>query len=63
MTDQLSLAPEPEVSETRVRVLANTLAGFRWPERGSFERLRKPQQEAAIRAARQALVALAREED
>lgn len=51
------------VPEHRVRALANTLAGFRWPGRGSFDALKKGQQEAALAVARTALEMLAQEPD
>lgn len=63
---QLSIdgGPDPAaVSDHRVRGLAGVLAGFRWPNRGGFEKLKKGQQEAALRAARAALEALAAEPD
>lgn len=61
---QLSIDPaDAVVPEHRVRILASILAGFRWPNRGSYERLTKPQQRAAMDAARGALEALAREPD
>lgn len=44
-----------EPPEHRVRALAGVLAGFRWPDRGSFEKLTKPQREAALDTARVAL--------
>lgn len=46
-----------------MRSLAGVLAGFRWPGRGSFEKLRKGQQEAARKAAWTALETLAAEPD
>lgn len=57
---QLSL-DVPSVPDHRVRVLATVLAGFRWPDRGSFEKLKKGQQQAALDAARGALEHLAAE--
>lgn len=58
---QLALDPDPEIPDHRVRSLAGVLAGFRWPGRESFEKLKKPQQAAALAAARATLVRLARE--
>lgn len=55
--------PVNPVPEHRVRALAHTMAGMRWPGRGSFEKLKKGQQEAAVRAARAALERLAAEPD
>lgn len=57
--DQLSLDPVPEPPEHRVRALAGVLAGFRYPERRTFEDLKKGQQEAVLAAARGALRSLA----
>lgn len=54
---------EPHVSEHRVEALANVLAGFRWPRRGSFVALKKGQQQAVLDVARGALAALAKEPD
>lgn len=54
---------EPQVSEHRVDALANVLAGFRWPGRGSFVALKKGQQQAVLEVARGALAALAKEPD
>lgn len=45
----------------RERALAGTLAGYRWPELGSFEKAGKKRQEAALAAARTALDTLAAE--
>jgi hypothetical protein len=45
----------PRASDHRVKVLATVLAGFTWPERGSFEKLRGPQKLACLQAARVAL--------
>jgi hypothetical protein len=54
--------PEPPtVPEHRVRALAGVLAGFQWPDRGSFEKLTKPQQAIAAVVARDALERLERE--
>ena len=50
-----------EPSEARVRTLAGTLAGYRWP--GQAGKLRKGQQAAAERVARAALLQLAEEDD
>lgn len=56
MSQTLFDTPEqPTPSGHRVRALAGVLAGFAWPERGSFERLTKPQQELATETAREAL--------
>lgn len=64
MTQQQDLFSVPvEVPEGRVRALAGVMAGFRWPERTSFEALKQKQREAALAAARQALVTLALEAD
>ena len=54
---QLAL-DERRVPEHRVRALAGVLAGFQWPDRGSYERLTKWQQEAARTVARIALETL-----
>jgi hypothetical protein len=62
MTDQLTLEPEQlDVSKHRVRALAGVLAGFRWPERGSFEKLTKRQKEITLNVAADALGAMMRE--
>lgn len=49
----------PTVPEHRVRALAGVVAGFRWPGRGSFEKLTGPQKTEALAAARSALERLA----
>jgi hypothetical protein len=49
------------MSEKRVEVLANILAGFRWPERAG--KLKKHQEKACLDAARTALTTLAVTED
>lgn len=46
----------------RVEALAGVLAGFRWPGRRSFEKLRKDQQTVCLDVARDALERLARVE-
>ena len=58
---QLQLGSPSPVSEVRVRLFANVLAGYRWPGRGGFEGLKKAQQRACLDAAREALERLARE--
>lgn len=55
----LPLFPPVEVPAQRVRALAGILAGFQWPDRGSFEKLTKGQQAAALDAARAALERIA----
>lgn len=63
-TPSLFDPPPAAVAEHRVRALAGTIAGYRWPGAGSFERLKKPQQAAAaLNAARLALERLAAEPD
>lgn len=52
--ESLFASPEP-VPEHRVKALAGILAGFRWPDRGSFEKLTKPQQKFCMEVARTAL--------
>jgi hypothetical protein len=60
--DQESLfEPYAVVPEHRVEALAGVLAGFGWPERGSFEKLTKGQQRICREAAREALLALKEE--
>jgi hypothetical protein len=59
---QLSLTSERRVPDHRVRALAGVLAGFRWPDRGSFDKLTKAQREAALGAARAALERLEEEQ-
>jgi hypothetical protein len=60
----LTLFDEPPVvPEHRIETLARVIAGFRWPDRGSFEKLTKPQQRACLEAARGALERLAAEPD
>lgn len=55
-------APAPaQPSEARIRTLAGTLAGYRWPGQGG--KLRRGQQAAAEAAARVALQTLAGEPD
>lgn len=49
---ELGVVEEPE---WRVRVLAEVVAGFLYPGRGSFEKLTKPQKESCLAAARAAL--------
>jgi hypothetical protein len=58
----LSLFEQPVVPEHRIEVLARVLAGFRWPDRGSFEKLTKPQQRACVETAKAALERLAVED-
>lgn len=53
LTFDSPLGPPP--SEHRVNVLANVIAGFRWPDRGGFQKLTKAQQKAAHEAAEMAL--------
>lgn len=55
-------APTPEISQGRVRAIAGVLAGFRWPGRGGFEKLKLDQQNAALRVARRALENMENEE-
>lgn len=45
----------PEPPPHRVRALACVIAGMRWPDRGSFEKLKKNQQQACLHAAKTAL--------
>jgi hypothetical protein len=45
----------PRVSRQRVRALAGVLAGFTWPERGTFEQLTKRQKRACLSEARAVL--------
>lgn len=51
-----SEVPAEEPSAFRVQAVANVLAGFGWPGRGTFEKLTKPQKEVALEAARDALI-------
>lgn len=57
--DQLALATGQEPPAHRVQALAGVLAGFRYPDRRSFEDLKKGQQKAVLAAARMALQLLA----
>lgn len=64
MTEQLSIDDaEQPVPTHRVQALAGVLAGFRWPTRGTFERLTKPQKQLALEVAEDALRRLAEAED
>lgn len=54
MTGQLSLS-EPRPYTKREQVLATVVAGFAYPGRGGFERLKKKEQEACLDGARIAL--------
>ena len=57
------LPQESPVPSHRIRVLATVLAGMRWPGRGSYEKLKKEQQQACQEAAKLALDHLANKSD
>lgn len=58
MSEQLDITSDLAMRKPytmREQALANVLAGFCYPARGSFERLTKPQQRRCLEAARTAL--------
>lgn len=60
---QLRLDAPRSVSEHRVRMFANMLAGYRFPGRGGIDGLKKAQQQLCLDVAREALERLTREAD
>lgn len=54
MSGQLSLS-EPRPYTVREKTLAGTIAGYVYPGRGGFEKLKQPERDACLLAARTAI--------